>query len=130
MFSSSSRLCGTYFELTKTQAVSPISLRVFRSCPAETSWTDCLTETVHETTTLNSIAPPQVGGTVKLNGTFYDYDLKESFFDIEEESIEEESGYSTGGGCLLPYIDFLMTFSERFFHSHAARSRDLAGQPK
>ena len=44
----------------------------------------------------NTIAPSQAEVAVKVNGTVYDIDLKESFVDIKAES-----GHCNRGGCLI-----------------------------
>ena len=49
-----------------------------------------------QTTAHNTIAPAQVEVAVKVNGTVYDIDLKESFVDIKAES-----GHCNRGGRLF-----------------------------
>ena len=70
-----------------------------------------MTSRDHHSSAHNNNAPRQAEVAVKLNGTVYDIDLKESFIDIKEEpvystmpldvNIKEECGYSTRGGRLL-----------------------------
>ncbi|KAI0212042.1 ETS-related transcription factor Elf-3 [Lamellibrachia satsuma] len=78
--------------LRKSKFQPPVHLSVTTPAPVEkmeceTSWTSL----TMASTTLNSVAPSQPGAAVKMNGTLYDFDLKDPF-----NEIEDESGYSTG----------------------------------